>query len=108
VAPPSNPTFSPDGQFIAFYSAADRTLKRVGVGGGAAATICPIDSSPLGLSWHDDDLIIAHRNQGIQRVSASGGQLTVLAANKPRIRIGRADPARRRVGAVQHRDRAHR
>ena len=36
----ANPIFSPDGKSIAFYSAADQTIKRMSVSGGAAVTMC--------------------------------------------------------------------
>src|SRR5438093_1927085 len=36
-----NPAFSPDGQFIVFWSADDQTVKKIAVTGGAAVTICP-------------------------------------------------------------------
>jgi serine/threonine protein kinase len=45
-----NPSFSPDGQSVAFWSTADQTLKRLAVAGGAAVTICAADR-PYGLSW---------------------------------------------------------
>jgi serine/threonine protein kinase len=41
--------FSPDGHSLVFW-AADRTMKRVPVGGGAAITIGTVEN-PLGISW---------------------------------------------------------
>ncbi|MBA3298405.1 MAG: protein kinase, partial [Acidobacteria bacterium] len=35
-----NPVFSPDGRFIAFWSAADQTLKKIAIAGGAPITLC--------------------------------------------------------------------
>jgi serine/threonine-protein kinase len=40
----TDPAFSPDGKSVVFWSAADQTLKRIAVTGGAAVTICPADN----------------------------------------------------------------
>ncbi len=40
----TQPTFSPDGRSIAFYSNAERALKRIPVSGGAAVAICPAEN----------------------------------------------------------------
>ena len=68
-----NPVFSPDGQSIAYWSADDSTIKRIGIGGGAPVTIGPAER-PFGLSWDGDVLLFGQSRDGIQRVSASGGQ----------------------------------
>ena len=77
-----NPVFSPDSRSIAFYSNADRTLKRVAVSGGAAVTIRAIDR-PTGLSWEaDNELLIGQGAKGIVRVSAHGGTLETIVTVK--------------------------
>jgi serine/threonine-protein kinase len=53
------PTFSPDSRSIAFYSAADSTLKRIDVTGGAAVRICSVEQNPTGLSWGKDGILIS-------------------------------------------------
>jgi serine/threonine protein kinase/Tol biopolymer transport system component len=59
TGPVSDPFFSPDGQWIGFFSIADRKLKKVPVAGGSAVPICDIHSSyPRGASWGDDDYIV--------------------------------------------------
>ena len=59
TGPVSDPFFSPDGQWVGFFSIADRKLKKVPVAGGSAVPICDIDSSyPRGASWGDDDYIV--------------------------------------------------
>jgi eukaryotic-like serine/threonine-protein kinase len=69
-----NPVFSPDGQSLAFYALADKTLKRISVGGGVPVTIGSIDA-PYGMSWAADDEIFAGQGrQGIVRISAKGGR----------------------------------
>ena len=68
----SNPTFSPDGGSIAFWSGADQTIKRTAVTGGVAVTICPA-TSPFGMAWGTNSIVFAQA-EGIMRVSADSGQ----------------------------------
>ena len=76
----TTPTFSPDGQSIAFVSTRDRMFKRISVEGGAAVKIAQMQSSSLGLSWTDDGLVFGERSRGIVRVSPNGGTPEVLLA----------------------------
>ena len=69
----TNPVFSPDGRSIVFWSAADRTLKKIAVSGGTAVTVCPADP-PYGMSWGADGIVVGQGTKGIMRVSASGGK----------------------------------
>ena len=76
-----SPVFSPDGQSIAFYvglaagvlSRAKGMLKRIGLNGGTAVTLCEIDL-PLGISWNRDGILFGQLSKGIMRVSANGGE----------------------------------
>ena len=77
-----SPAFSPEGQFIAFWSAADQTLKRIAVTGGAAVTICPI-SRPFGLRWDRDGIEVGQGSKGILRVPENGGKPELLITVKP-------------------------
>mgnify|MGYP000278569175 CR=1 FL=1 len=78
-----NPVFSPDSRSIAFYSNADKTLKRIAVSGGAAVTIGAIDAAPFGVSWGtDDELLIGQGARGIVRLSASGGKAETIVTVK--------------------------
>jgi len=70
---PLSPIFSPDGESIAFYALADRTLKRIAVSGGAAITVCPIAESPFSMSWSDDGILYG-LSDGVMRVSPNGGK----------------------------------
>jgi eukaryotic-like serine/threonine-protein kinase len=82
-APPNTPVFSPDGQSIVFVSQAERVIKRIAVTGGAAVTVCPAPAESVpGLSWDGGDVVFGAGRQGIQRVSANGGQPAVIAAVK--------------------------
>jgi len=73
----ADPVFSPDGLSIAFFSTADNTLKRIGVNGGVALTICPA-TVPFGMSWGEDGIVYGQDSGGILRVSANGGKPEVL------------------------------
>jgi serine/threonine-protein kinase len=65
------PVFSPDGRSVAYWSQADRTIRRIPVSGGVSVALCE-SPSPLGLSWHEDWLYFGHPG-GVSRVSANGG-----------------------------------
>jgi Tol biopolymer transport system component len=81
------PFFSPDGQWLAFWSTSDGgTLKKIPVTGGAAIPICEVRSTfgtPYGASWSPDNLIfIGGGPNGILRVSADGGRPeTIIGVN---------------------------
>ncbi|HEX7794525.1 MAG TPA: protein kinase [Vicinamibacterales bacterium] len=77
----ANPVFSPDGHAIAFVSVTDRALKTISVSGGTPVTICPADL-PFGMSWDADGILFALAGKGIMRVSANGGQPSVLVSLK--------------------------
>ncbi len=66
------PVFSPDGLSIAFYAQGDQTLKRIGVTGGAAVTLCKA-APPNGISWGPEGIVVGQGTQGIMRVSPNGG-----------------------------------
>lgn len=75
-----NPVFSPDSRSLAFYSSADKALKRMAVTGGGAVTIAAI-GAPFGLSWPTDDVILIGQGaRGIVRVPASGGTPETIVA----------------------------
>jgi Tol biopolymer transport system component len=76
-----NPTFSPDGQSIAFWSGDDRTLKRIAVTGGAAVTVCPANR-PFGVRWDRNVIMVGQGTNGILRVPASGGKPEQLVSVK--------------------------
>jgi Tol biopolymer transport system component len=67
------PFFSPDGQWIAFFS--DGRLKKISVTGGAPVTLCDAPDNRGG-SWADDgSIIFAPNNRSpLFRVSSSGGK----------------------------------
>jgi Tol biopolymer transport system component len=68
----SSPAFSPDGQFVVFFSGTDNTLKTISVSGGTAATLCPA-TNVFGLSWGATGIVFGQGADGIMRVSPTGG-----------------------------------
>jgi serine/threonine-protein kinase len=71
----SQPFFSPDGQWIAFFAAGK--LKKVGVAGGAVLTLADAPS-PRGGDWSEDDTIVflpvVGGGAALLRVPAEGGR----------------------------------
>jgi eukaryotic-like serine/threonine-protein kinase len=70
---------SPDSRWIGFFTTA--ALKKVSITGGPVITLCRISGAPLGASWGDDNSITFATNTpstGLWRVSADGGEPTVL------------------------------
>ena len=78
------PFFSPDGQWVGFFSGGK--LKKVAVTGGAAVTVCDAPDDRGG-SWTDDGAIVfvpnAALGAGIQRVPAGGGTPELLVKIDP-------------------------
>jgi serine/threonine-protein kinase len=72
-----DPFFSPDGQWLGFFS--DYRLRRVSVRGGAPLTLCEAPNA-RGASWADDGTIVVapHIYTGLIRVPATGGTPTPL------------------------------
>ena len=71
----TTPFFSPDGQWVAFYSASDSKLKRVAITGGASVTIAD-SPNPFGASWAPGDQVyVGLGSDGIGRVPSNGGTL---------------------------------
>ena len=86
----SDPFFSPDGQWLGFFSVGDRKLKKIRVAGGTPVAICDVDIfSARGASWGDDDSIVFNPWSGpwtsLLRVPAAGGKperLSTLATGE--------------------------
>jgi eukaryotic-like serine/threonine-protein kinase len=75
----SEPFFSPDGQWVGFFSIADRKLKKVPAAGGSPVPICDINVNyPRGASWGDDNNIVfnafAESWTRLLRVPSAGGK----------------------------------
>jgi serine/threonine-protein kinase len=69
----ASPTFSPDGQFIAFYSVLDQSIHRIEASGGADVRVCRT-SFPYGITWDRMGIVFGNGNAGIERCAVSAGQ----------------------------------
>ena len=69
-----SPFFSPDGQWIGFFSG--NSLKKVSITGGAVLTLYQGPLNPRGGAWSPDDTIVFSPlpNETLWRISAAGGQ----------------------------------
>src|SRR5262249_50253941 len=84
--PATNPFFSPDSQWIGFYSAGK--LKKVSVSGGSPLVVC--NSGDIsGATWSTSDEIVFSTATRLYKVRAAGGEATVIAT--PDLRKGEAD-----------------
>src|SRR5262249_26052927 len=63
----SNPTFSPDGQWIAFSG--DQVIKRIAANGGTPLSITPAPSARTSIGWNLQGLLFGQGAGGISRVS---------------------------------------
>jgi serine/threonine-protein kinase len=70
---PSHPFFSPDGQWVGFYSTQDSTFKKIAVTGGAPLTICKTVAGSAA-SWAGNQIVFSNPSQGIMRVASDGGR----------------------------------
>lgn len=73
----ASPFFSPDGQWVGFFSSGDSLLRKIAISGGAPMTLCKADAL-WGASWDGDRIVFATPTQGIMRVSANGGEPEVI------------------------------
>ena len=79
----ASPVFSPDGEWIAFYSGRERSIQKVSVSGGTPFTLTEVSDAPSGISWDGDHIVFAQRGLGILRVSPDGGKPEVLVKSEP-------------------------
>jgi serine/threonine-protein kinase len=83
----SDPFFSDDGQWVAFFTAG--RLKKVSIFGGGAQDVCDVPGFMRGGCWtSSDDILFGHLNRGIYTVPASGGtpkEVTILDSAKGEI-----------------------
>ncbi|MGH9203094.1 MAG: hypothetical protein ACRD2A_17855, partial [Vicinamibacterales bacterium] len=78
----ASPFFSPDGQWVAYFTTAGPSAERgilakVAVSGGAPITLCET-SFPFGASWSRDNTIVFGQIAGIMRVPGNGGSSELL------------------------------
>jgi Tol biopolymer transport system component len=77
-----DPFFSPDGQWVGFFTGYPGTgkLKKIPLAGVAAVTVCECAKAPTGASWGSDDSIVFAETgaSGLSRIPASGGSPAVV------------------------------
>ncbi|MDP3719512.1 MAG: protein kinase [Acidobacteriota bacterium] len=73
----SAPTYSPDGEWIAFHSGSEFAVKRVSARGGAATTVCET-GGPLTMEWDSTGILLGLGERGVGRCNPAGGALEVL------------------------------
>ena len=73
-----NPFFSPDGQWVAFFTA--QALVKVPSDGGPPSIIVATTERPGGGAWFDNGTIVFATNSGLYRIPSSGGQPELIAA----------------------------
>ena len=81
---PTNPFFSPDGEWVGFVSG--EQLKKIAISGGVSVTICDA-GPPTGASWGTDGTIVFGHPDGIMRVSADGGTPTLVVQTEDSERV---------------------
>jgi eukaryotic-like serine/threonine-protein kinase len=82
---------SPDGQWVGFFDG-NTMMKKVAITGGSPVTVCATQGVPRGATWSEDGTVIFATNApatGLQRVSAAGGEPTVIT--KPDRERGEGD-----------------
>jgi hypothetical protein len=77
-----DPFFSPDSQWIGFWSGSDSALKKISIAGGAAISICKVRNL-RGASWDGDQIVFGDADRGVMRVSANAGEPEILVNIKP-------------------------
>jgi eukaryotic-like serine/threonine-protein kinase len=73
-----DPAWSPDSQSIAFM--ANFNLKKIDVSGGTPQTLASMSNPATGVSWGRDDVILFGSAGVINRIAASGGEVTPVTA----------------------------
>ncbi len=75
---PSDPLFSPDGRWVAYFARNRSQLKKIGVDGSAPFTVYDVGQFYAMAGWADNDTLVFGNEQGIMRVSAEGGAPELL------------------------------
>jgi Tol biopolymer transport system component len=75
-----DPFWSADSRSLAFQSG--NKLERVDISGGTPQAICTLDRRMFGGAWNRDDVILFGSLNGLMKVSAAGGQPSVLIKNQ--------------------------
>ena len=68
------PFWSPDSRSVAFYSEAEKKLKKVDISGGSALEVCAAKNGSASGAWLPDGTIIFFDDGLLMRVPATGGE----------------------------------
>jgi len=80
----TSPFFSPDGQFVGYFSQADQRLHRASTSGGPSQQVTRRrDAVVFGASWGRDGTILFGAADGIWQVPESGGDARRVIATAP-------------------------
>jgi eukaryotic-like serine/threonine-protein kinase len=81
---PNSPMFSPDGQWIAFYVAGERKLKKILQAGGTSVTLAEMVDNPFGANWAaNDQILVGQGAKGIIGIPPGGGKPETVISAKP-------------------------
>ena len=72
-----NPVFSPDGEWVAYFSTFNQRVEKIAISGGAPVTLTDA-SIPFGLNWETDGTVLFGQPAGVMRVSENGGTAALL------------------------------
>ncbi len=89
---PGNPTFSPDGQWIVYGSAADRSMRKVSVEGGPSVAITSMGYSNMTGVDGDSIVYLGHDNAHLLIVSVNGGASRTIATLEAPRELGMYSP----------------
>lgn len=79
----SFPFFSPDDEWVAYFTSGPTTLKKVPVRGGLPVTIAVVPGRPDGATWAADGTIVFATSEGMFQVADSGGDATLVIKPDP-------------------------
>ena len=83
--------FSPDGQWIGYFSASDHKLKRISVNGGAPTDLCDTFGVSSATWYEDNTIVYSDTYSGVFRITAKGGTPETLV-KKPMVDGGQLLP----------------
>jgi eukaryotic-like serine/threonine-protein kinase len=72
------PVFSPDGEWVAYYSNDENAIRRVRVDGTSGQSVCAV-TMPFGMSWGSKGILVGQENTGIVRCAVDGSGSQVVA-----------------------------
>ncbi len=72
------PTFSPDGESVAFFTFGPNSVKVASLGGGPPLTVADEVLQTAGLTWAPDGFLYLDMVEGLGRVPPTGGEITLV------------------------------